>query len=145
MNWCQVHFQNLRIARIPDGEFDSIFKPNQYLGFRGGLKGCERQLGVDRGDLKDIDGFFAVLLWDEYQRTKDQKALDTLLAYNVQDTVTLENLMVTAYNIKLQQTPFYDKLLIAETLPPANPYRVDLETVGRIKSGSQYWQSRQWY
>jgi uncharacterized protein YprB with RNaseH-like and TPR domain len=48
------------------------------LGFRGGLKGCERQLGVDRGDLKDIDGFFAVLLWDEYQRTGDQRALDTL-------------------------------------------------------------------
>ena len=38
------------------------------LGFRGGLKGCERQLGMDRGDLSDIDGFFAVLLWDEYQK-----------------------------------------------------------------------------
>jgi uncharacterized protein YprB with RNaseH-like and TPR domain len=49
------------------------------LGFKGGLKGCERQLGLDRGDLKDIDGFFAVLLWGEYQRTGDQKALDTLL------------------------------------------------------------------
>ena len=35
------------------------------LGFKGGLKGCERQLGMDRGDLSDIDGFFAVLLWDE--------------------------------------------------------------------------------
>ena len=64
------------------------------LGFKGGLKGCERQLGMDRGDLSDIDGFFAVLLWDEYQRTGDQKALDTLLAYNVQDTINLENLMV---------------------------------------------------
>ena len=30
------------------------------LGFKGGLKGCERQLGLDRGNLKDIDGFFAV-------------------------------------------------------------------------------------
>ena len=40
----------------------------QSLGFRGGLKGCERQLGIDRGDLRDIDGFFAVLLWHEYQR-----------------------------------------------------------------------------
>ena len=59
------------------------------LGFRGGLKGCERQLGMDRGDLSDIDGFFAVLLWDEYQRTGDQKALDTLLAYNIQDTINL--------------------------------------------------------
>ena len=115
------------------------------LGFKGGLKGCERQLGMDRGDLKDIDGFFAVLLWDEYQRTGDQKMMETLLAYNVQDTVTLENLMVTAYNMKLKQTPFYENLLIAETLPPANPYRVDLETVDRIKTSPKYWQSQQWY
>jgi len=52
------------------------------LGYRGGLKGVERQLGTDRGNLRDVDGFFAVLLWDEYLKTGDQKALDTLLAYN---------------------------------------------------------------
>ena len=39
----------------------------------------------------------------------------------------------------------YEKLLIAETLPPANPYRVDLETVDRIKTSPQNWQSWQWY
>lgn len=32
------------------------------LGYRGGLKGCEKQLGIDRGDLKNVDGYFAVLL-----------------------------------------------------------------------------------
>ena len=32
------------------------------LGFSGGLKGCERQLGMDRGDLSDIDGFFFTVL-----------------------------------------------------------------------------------
>jgi uncharacterized protein YprB with RNaseH-like and TPR domain len=115
------------------------------LGFKGGLKGCERQLDMDRGDLKDIDGFFAVLLWDEYQRNKNQKVLDTLLAYNVQDTITLENLMVTSYNFKLKQTPFYEKLLITESTPPVNPHRVDLGTVEKIKRSPQYWQSQQWY
>jgi hypothetical protein len=109
------------------------------------LKGCEQQLKIDRGDLRDIDGFFAVLLWDEYQKSGDQKALDTLLAYNIQDTVTLENLMVTAYNRKLQQTPFYEKLLITDSAPPASPYRVDLATIDRIKISPQYWQSQQWY
>jgi uncharacterized protein YprB with RNaseH-like and TPR domain len=108
------------------------------LGFKGGLKGCERQLGMDRGDLKEIDGFFAVLLWDEYQRTGDQKALETLLAYNVQDTVTLENLMVTAYNRKLQQTPFYETLLITESTPPVNPHRVDLGTVEKTQQAAGY-------
>lgn len=115
------------------------------LGFRGGLKGCERQLGMDRGDLSDIDGFFAVLLWDEYQKTGDQKALDTLLAYNVKDTINLENLMVTTYNMKLKDTPFYETHLIEESPPPASPFNADLETVDKIKSSPQYWQSLQWY
>jgi len=109
----------------------------QSLGFKGGLKGCERQLGMDRGDLKDIDGFFAVLLWDEYQRTGDQKALDTLLAYNIQDTINMENLMVTAYNMKLKGTPFYEKLLMTESTTPANPFNADLEAVDKIKRSPQ--------
>ena len=100
---------------------------------------------MDRGDLSDIDGFFAVLLWEEYQRTGGQKALDTLLAYNIQDTVTLENLIVTAYNMKLGQTPFYNTHLVEAPIPPANLFRVDLATVDRIKNNSQYWLSDQWY
>ena len=100
---------------------------------------------MDRGDLSDIDGFFAVLLWDEYQRTGDQKALDTLLAYNIQDTINLENLMVTAYNMKLKDIPFYETHLIEEPTLPWNPYSTDLATVDRIKNISQYWQSEQWY
>ena len=86
-----------------------------------------------------------MLLWDEYLKTGDQKALDTLLAYNVQDTITLENLMVTAYNMKLKETPFFDNLLIEESTPPVNPLIADLATIDRIKSGSKYWASGQWY
>jgi uncharacterized protein YprB with RNaseH-like and TPR domain len=104
------------------------------LGLKGGLKSCERQLGMDRGDLSDIDGFFAVLLWDEYIKTENQQTLDTLLAYNIQDTVTLENLMVTAYNMKLKDTPFYETHLIEEPTLPLNPYSADLATVDRIKN-----------
>jgi hypothetical protein len=95
--------------------------------------------------LRDVDGFFAVLLWDEYLKTKNRKILETLLAYNVQDTITLENLMVTAYNLKLRKTPFYDNLLIEESAPPDNPFRADLATIDRIKSRSMYWDSGQWY
>jgi len=113
------------------------------LGFRGGLKGCERQLELERGDLRDIDGFFAVLLWDEFEKTENRQTLETLLAYNVQDTITLENLMVTAYNLKLKETPFYKNLLIEASRPPANPFRADHATIDRIKSRSQYWSSGQ--
>ena len=98
---------------------------------------------MERGDLSDIDGFFAVLLWDDYQKTGDQKTLDTLLAYNIQDTIDLENLLVTAYNMKLKDTPFYETHLIAEPTLPINPYSVDFETVDRVKNSPQYWQSIQ--
>lgn len=108
------------------------------LGYKGGLKGCERQLGMDRGDLSDVDGFFAVLLWNEYKKSWNQKVLDTLLAYNVQDTVNLENLMVTAYNLKLKATPFYHTHRMPSPSVPDNPYVADLKTVDTIKYGSGY-------
>jgi len=105
------------------------------LGYRGGLKSCETQMGINRGDLKDIDGFFAVLLWHNYKRTGNQKALETLLAYNIQDVLTLENLMMIAYNMRIKDTPFYKKQLPAPVLPEI-PFDVDMETVDRIKSSN---------
>jgi len=107
------------------------------LGYRGGLKSCETQLGIDRGDLKDIDGFFAVQLWYDYQKTGNQKALETLLVYNIQDVLTLENLMVISYNLKIKNTPFYRNQLPEPVLPEI-PFKVDMETVERIKSENIY-------
>ena len=107
------------------------------LGYRGGLKSCETQLGIDRGDLKDIDGFFAVQLWHDYQKTGNPKALETLLAYNIQDVLTLENLMVISYNLKIKNTPFYRNQLPEPVLPEI-PFEVDMETVERIKSENIY-------
>jgi len=103
------------------------------LGYKGGLKGCERQLGLERGDLEGVDGYFAVLLWRDYRRTGNRRALDTLLAYNVRDTVNLETLMVLAYNMKVRKTAF------AETHPlplPAAPdieFAPDTPTIARIR------------
>ena len=79
------------------------------LGFSGGLKGCERQMGIDRGDLKDIDGYEAVILWHDYKRTGNKKSLETLIQYNSADARNLETLMVMAYNLKLKGTPFYER------------------------------------
>jgi len=62
------------------------------LGFSGGLKGCERQMGIDRGDLSDIDGYYAVILWNDYRRTGDEKKLKMLLDYNSADARNLETL-----------------------------------------------------
>jgi len=103
------------------------------LGYRGGLKGCEKQLGIARGELEDIDGYFAVLLWDDFQRNNNQKALETLLAYNIQDTVNLEALMVMVYNMKLRDTPFLQTPQLSQPLQPDIPFEADRETIDRIK------------
>ena len=103
------------------------------LGYTGGLKSCESQLEIDRGELKDIDGFFAPLLWYDYKKNRNEKALETLLAYNIQDVLNLEHLMVIAYNLKIKDTPFYGNQL-QEPVVPEIPFNVDITTVERIKN-----------
>jgi uncharacterized protein YprB with RNaseH-like and TPR domain len=104
------------------------------LGLTGGLKGCERKLGLDRGDLDGIDGFFAVLLWQDYLKNRDSRTLETLLAYNIQDVITLETLMTIAYNYKLNSTPFSESRRVPFPSPPSNPFKVDRATVERIRA-----------
>ena len=105
------------------------------LGVKGGLKSCERQLGVTRAGLEEVNGFMAVLLWQDYQRKKDQRSLDTLLAYNVQDTVNLEALMVYAHNANLDRlatAPFAAGYRLAPPEEMANPFAADAGTVRRF-------------
>lgn len=103
------------------------------LGYRGGLKGCERAVGIDRGVLAGLDGFDAVLLWHDFYHNGNRKALDTLLAYNGQDIVNLETLMVLAYNQNLRQTPFFHENRLPAPSIRAIPYDADPETVQRIQ------------
>ena len=103
------------------------------LGYSGGLKRCEKALGLDRGDLDGVDGFFAVFLWNDYQQNNNEKALETLLAYNIEDVVNLETLMVMAYNMKIKDTPFKDTHALPLPKMPDIPFRPDLETIDRIK------------
>jgi uncharacterized protein YprB with RNaseH-like and TPR domain len=108
------------------------------LGYTGGLKGCEKKAGIDRKELEGVDGYFAVLLWQDYQRTKNEKALETLLAYNIQDVVNLETLILLAYNLKLKETPFVHTHQLP--YPPASqiPFKADLEMVERIRALRDY-------
>ncbi len=102
------------------------------LGYRGGLKGCEKKLGIDREELDGVDGFFAVLLWEEYRKSRNPNALETLLAYNIADTVNLETLMVLAYNMKLDETPFSGQKL-ALPRPPDVHFHADPALVSRLR------------
>jgi len=104
------------------------------LGYSGGLKSCEQQLGIERDDLEGVDGYFAVLLWHDYQNGGNERALETLLAYNIADTVNLERLMIMAYNMKLDQTPFaHEHALRFPAQVPESGFRADRETVERLR------------
>jgi uncharacterized protein YprB with RNaseH-like and TPR domain len=108
------------------------------LGYTGGLKGCEKQLGIDRGELDGVDGYFAVLLWDDFLVNGNEKALETLLAYNMQDVVSLEYLMTVAYNLKLKNTPFCFANQLPVPSSPELPFKPDVATIERIKR-ERYW------
>ncbi len=97
------------------------------------MKACEAKLGIDRGELEGIDGFFAVHLWYEYKRRGKEKALETLLAYNIADVLNLEQLLTFAYNRKLEETPFHPShaLSLPEEMP--NPFKADTETIRALK------------
>lgn len=104
------------------------------LGITGGLKGIERYFGMDRGDAEGLDGYFAVLLWNEYEMHGDERALETLLAYNVLDSVNLENLMIRGYNLHIERFPQHDLVPIAEKPEPENPFKAHREVVDAILS-----------
>lgn len=105
------------------------------LGFKGGLKGCEKQLGIERGSLDGIDGYFAVLLWQDYINNSNEKALETLLAYNIEDTINLESLLIEAYNRNVQTLPFGNGLFVERPEIPVIPYQPDFNTVEKIRDG----------
>jgi len=120
--------------RLPQAHIDLRLLLHS-LGITGGLKGSEKQLGIDRGELDGVDGYTAVLLWREYERTGDRRALETLLAYNSADAVNLEHLMLAAYNMKIAATPFAENLSLPyPATTPKSPFVADTAMLQRIRS-----------
>lgn len=118
--------------RLPKAHVDLRYVLKS-LGFAGGLKACEKRLGLDRAELDGVDGYFAVLLWREYENTGDQAVLETLLAYNAADVLGLEELLIHAVNAHLDKTPFTDLALPGKPLAP-NPHQACPDVIRRLKS-----------
>lgn len=63
------------------------------LGFRGGLKSIEKQLGIKRAEeVRDVNGSDAVYFWNMYKATGKEKYLELLVKYNEEDIVNLKPL-----------------------------------------------------
>ena len=65
------------------------------LGYKGGLKVVESQLGLHRDPaIQGVDGSEAVRLWHRYRRG-DRTALERLILYNLTDVANLVELAET--------------------------------------------------
>jgi hypothetical protein len=75
-----------------------------------------------------------VVLWKAYLRNRDEQALETLLSYNLQDAINLESLMVTAFNMKLRQTPFGKRFRLPVPTIPVNPIPAHRLTIEQYRN-----------
>lgn len=111
----------LRLAHL------DLFPVFRSLGIRGGLKKVEKHFGLERPGLDGVDGYMAVLLWREYLRAGCGNALETLLAYNAEDVLSLETLCRHACVLRGVVPP---PLKSASCC--ANPFRPDEELLARL-------------
>jgi predicted nuclease with RNAse H fold/dephospho-CoA kinase len=83
-------------------EFPDVMLPEHHIdlmylcrrvGLTGGQKAIEKELGLNlRGEISDIDGLAAVLLWHRYLRG-DRQALETLVRYNRADIAAMGKIL----------------------------------------------------
>jgi uncharacterized protein len=75
------------------------------LGYQGGLKAIETQMGLNRpGEIRGFNGRDAVHLWNRWRHGRDAEARARLLAYNEADCVNLEPLADAFYCKMVQST-----------------------------------------
>jgi uncharacterized protein len=75
------------------------------LGYGGGLKAIERQLGIKRRQaLEGMHGDDAVRCWNRWRYSRDEHARMRLLRYNEADCINLQALTETFYRLMVQST-----------------------------------------
>lgn len=105
------------------------------LDLRGGLKAVEKKLGLDREELDGVDGWAAVRLWAEYERSGDPAALDTLLAYNVADVLSLEVLAEYAVR-RLDNDAAVSPAPVSPVRSHLNPFSPDKKILRKLGLGA---------
>ena len=102
------------------------------LKIKGGLKRIEKRFGFSRGDLDDLDGYSAVLLWKKFKKTKKKEYLATLLAYNNEDVINLEYLLYKAYNLLIEKELTFTPALEFPKKEIKNPFQANKRVVDEI-------------
>jgi len=88
--------------RFPQTDFNQLHVDLcpllRRLGFKGGLKRIERQIGIERETGVDgLSGSDAVRLWREWRTKKSRASLELLMEYNRADIENLSLLLAFVY------------------------------------------------
>ncbi len=105
------------------------------LKIKGGLKKIEKKFKIARGELEDLDGYTAVLLWNKFMKTKKKEYLETLLAYNNEDVINLEYLLYQAYNLLIEKEYTPTPPLELTKKKVINPFHANKRVVDEILGG----------
>ncbi len=106
----RAHFPR---ARLDQSHIDLRFVLGS-LGYKGGLKVVESQLGLNRDPaIQGVDGFEAVRLWHRYRRG-DRSALERLILYNLTDVANLVELAEIGVGLKRQHMAFPGQVVFRE-------------------------------
>jgi uncharacterized protein YprB with RNaseH-like and TPR domain len=109
-----------------------LMYPCRSVGLKGGLKIVEHTAGIARDSMLDgVDGWMAVKLWRQYVRNDDRRALETLVAYNLADTMNLLPLAHEVWNRKLP-AHFAGLRMAAKHRAPSIPWKADRALVDRL-------------
>ena len=114
------------------------------LGIKGGLKRCEEILGICRHDLTGLDGYAAVIMWDRFQKTGERRYLETLLAYNVADTINMEPLLVEACRRHRETLPDTLQFPLPTAAPASNPHTPDHGVIDEMLSVCSHPRGNPW-
>lgn len=100
-------------AKFPDVKFDQFHIDLRFvmkdLGYTGGLKRIEHEIGIARDDeIEGVDGYEAVRLWKRYEKG-DEEALKTLVKYNIADVENLKTMMDMAFD-KMKEKEFLNNI-----------------------------------
>ena len=119
----RAHFPE---ARLDQAHIDLRFVLRS-LGYRGGLKAIERNLGLTRdATIQGVDGFEAVELWHRYRRG-NRAALVKLALYNLTDVVNLVELVQIAVRLKHERLALPGEMLAVQ---PQTGLRFESEYLG---------------
>jgi uncharacterized protein YprB with RNaseH-like and TPR domain len=105
------------------------------LSYRGGLKKIQKCFpDIPQRESMDIDGFDAVRLWNLHLNGVP-RALETLMTYNAEDTVVLEQLVYCALNIEAEKRVHLQLPTYQVPQAPKIPYQICPQVYRQLKSG----------